>query len=54
MHGHSNLPPFGVIEKISFVKTAITTSWVIVKDPCDTLKYRYDNEIGHPKSRTDN
>ena len=37
MHGHSNLPPFDIIEKISFSKTRRggclqSPPWVMVKD----------------------
>ena len=59
MHDHSNLPPFGIIEK---TRTKIKGKRVFVtttsggngeKPTCDTLKYRYGNEIGHPQSRTE-
>ena len=57
MHGHFNLPPFSIIEKTrTKIKGnrvfATTTSWVM-EPTCDTLKYRYGNEIGHPQSRTE-
>ena len=60
MHGHFNFPPFGIIEKTRIkIKGkrvfATTTSGVMVKKPTyDTLKCRYNNEIGYPQSRSEN
>ena len=61
MHGHSNLPPFGIIEKGSFRQNkenrvfAITTSWIMVKvNLWYTQVSWYGNEIGHSQSRIDN
>ena len=54
-HSHSNLLPFGIVEKrksrtISKHRVfAITTSWVMVKNqPVIHSSICYDNEIGHP------
>jgi len=58
MHGHFNLPPFGIIEKMQTKikrKEDVCNHHLLdngEKPTCDILKYQYDNEIGHPQSRT--
>jgi len=59
MHGHFNLPPFGIIEKILTKikgKKGVCNHHLFgngENPTCDTLKCQYGNEIGHPQSRTE-
>jgi len=59
MHGHFNLPLFGIIEKTRIKikgKEGVCNHHLLgngEKPTCDTLKYWYGNEIGHPQSRTE-
>ena len=57
MHDHSNLPPFGIIEKMGTKikrKEGVCNHHLLgngEKLTCDTLKYWYGNEIGHPQAQ---